>query len=182
MFYKSPSARRSLALASTAVVAGLMLSGCGQASTSGEGTTEPTGSENVVDQNALLETNDALSATLGEDYVQGWIEDGKLNVSTTDESQMKAIEEAGAQPHLVEYSADDLRQAIKDVMKWQAGLESPLNVSIHGYTLNPKIGGLTLSVDSSHLEEIKTLLETEKPLGGVPVEFQKSGGIATRAN
>lgn len=182
MIKKSPLAQRSLALASTAVVAGLMLSGCGQATTSGEGSTEPTSSENVVDQNALLETNDSLSATLGDSYVQGWIEEGKLNVSTTDESQMKAIEDAGAQAHLVNYSTDDLRQGINDVMKWQAGLEAPLNTAIHGYTLNPQNGGLTLQVDASHMDEIKKQLDADKPLGDIPVDFTESGGIATRAN
>lgn len=182
MIKKSPLAQRSLALASTAVVAGLMLSGCGQATTSGEGSTEPTSSENVVDQNALLETNDSLSASLGDSYVQGWIEEGKLNVSTTDESQMKAIEDAGAQAHLVNYSTEDLRQGINDVMKWQVGLEAPLNTAIHGYTLNPQNGGLTLQVDASHMDEIKKQLDADKPLGDIPVDFTESGGIATRAN
>lgn len=182
MIKKSPVAQRSLALASTAVVAGLMLSGCGQSTTSGEGSTEPTSSENVVDQNALLETNDSLSATLGDSYVQGWIEEGKLNVSTTDENQMKTIEDAGAQPHLVKYSTDDLRQGIKDVMKWQVGLKAPLNTAIHGYTLNPQNGGLSLQVDSSHMDEIKTLFEQDKPLGDIPVDFQKSGGIGKPAS
>lgn len=182
MIKKSLIAKRSLTLASTAVVAGLLLSGCGQASTSGEEMSKTTNSENVVDQNALLETNDTLSADLGDSYVQGWIVDGKLNVSTTDESQMKAIEDAGAKAHLVKFSTEDLRKGITDVMKWQAGLEAPLNSSIHGYTLNPQTGGLTLQVDSSHLEEIKALVEKDKPMGEIPVEFKNSGGIAKPAN
>ncbi|PJJ43721.1 hypothetical protein ATK23_0921 [Glutamicibacter mysorens] len=186
------TSRTPIMLASTAAMAALLLTGCGQGTDPG---TQPSASatasessqqtdnssENAVDQDALLQTNDQLSEALGDDYVQGWIKDGKLNVSTTSEEQLSTIEEAGAVGHLVQFSSEELRSAISEIMKWQSKQENPVRNAIHAYTLNPETGGITLSVDKSQLEAVEKLIDDEKPIGEIPVDFKESGGIMTPA-
>ncbi|WIV45455.1 hypothetical protein [Glutamicibacter nicotianae] len=134
-----------------------------------------------MDQDALLQTNDQLSEALGDDYVQGWIKDGKLNVSTTSEDQLATIEQAGAVGHLVQFSSEELRSAISEIMKWQSKQENSVRNAIHAYTLNPETGGITLSVDKSQLEAVEKLIDDEKPIGEIPVDYKESGGIMTPA-
>lgn len=193
MNFNSRTSRTPLALASTALMASLLLTGCGQGTdpgtkeSSGSATSASTApsenqSENSVDQNALLKINDKLSADLGENYVQGWIKNGKLHVSTTDEGQLAAIEEAGAVGHIVKHSSQELRQAIEKIMTWQGKQENPIRNSIHAYSLNPETGGITLSVDKSQIEAITKLIEADQPVGDIPVDFKSSGGIGSPAN
>lgn len=182
-----------MALASTAVMAGLLLTGCGQETDPGtqkSATTQPsassqpteTSSENAVNQNALLELNDRLSAILGDDFVQGWVVDGTLNVSTTNEDQVSVIEDAGATAHVVKFSSEELRAAISDIMDWQGQQENPVRSAIHAYTLNPVTGGITLSVDKNQLEAVKKLIEAETPVGDIPVDYKESGGLLSPAS
>jgi len=193
MNFNARTSRTPLALASTALMASLLLTGCEQGSE--PGTNEPSDnqssnasqpsenkSENAVDQNALLKINDKLSADLGDNYVQGWMKDGKLHVSTTNEGELAAIEKAGAIGHLVKFSSKELRSGIEEVMKWQGQQEAPIRNSIHAYSLNPETGGITLSVDKSQIETITKLIEKDKPIGDIPVDFKPSGGIASPAN
>ncbi|UYQ78915.1 hypothetical protein OF385_07190 [Glutamicibacter sp. JL.03c] len=193
MNFNARTSRTPLALASTALMASLLLTGCGQgtdpdASTSSgsesSNATQPSEnkSESAVDQDALLETNDQLSMQLGDAYVQGWIKDGKLHVSTTNEDKLSAIKEAGAEGHVVQYSNKELRSAIRKIMKWQAQQPNPVRSSIHAYSLNPETGGITLSVDKSQIDAITKLIEKDKPMGDIPVDFKPSGGIASPAN
>ena len=186
------TSRTPIMLASTAAMAALLLTGCGQgtdpgtqpsASTTASESSQQTdnSSENAVDQDALLQTNDQLSEALGDDYVQGWIKDGKLNVSTTSEEQLSTIEEVGAVGHLVQFSSEELRSAISEIMKWQSKQENPVRNAIHAYTLNPETGGITLSVDKSQLEAVEKLIDDEKPIGEIPVDYKESGGIMTPA-
>lgn len=186
------TSRTPIMLASTAAMAALLLTGCGQgtdpgtqpsASTTASESSQQTdnSSENAVDQDALLQTNDQLSEALGDDYVQGWIKDGKLNVSTTSEDQLATIEQAGAVGHLVQFSSEELRSAISEIMKWQSKQENPVRNAIHAYTLNPETGGITLSVDKSQLEAVEKLIDDEKPIGEIPVDYKESGGIMTPA-
>jgi len=193
MNFNARTSRTPLALASTALMASLLLSGCGQGTdpatketsgTQSTTTTESTDtqSENAVDQNALLTANDKLSTELGDDYVQSWIKDGKLHVSTTKESQLSVIEDAGAVAHLVKYSSAELRSAIEDIMAWQGKQENPIRSSIHAYSLNPETGGITLSVDKTQMDAVSKLIEQDKPVGDIPVDYKASGGIASPAS
>ena len=193
MNFNAKTSRTPLALASTALMASLLLTGCGQGTDPGankssdsqsSNAAQPSDnqSENAVDQETLLETNDQLSTQLGDAYVQGWIKDGKLHVSTTSEGKLSAIKEAGAEGHVVPYSNKELRSAISEIMKWQSQQQNPINSSIHAYTLNPETGGITLSVDKSQIDAITKLIEKDKPIGDIPVDFKPSGGIATPAN
>ncbi|WP_345474293.1 hypothetical protein QMQ05_07440 [Glutamicibacter ectropisis] len=193
MNFNARTSRTPLALASTALMASLLLSGCGQGTDPGTKETsgaqsssaaEPTEtqSENSVDQNALLDANDKLSTDLGDDYVQSWIKDGKLHVSTTKESQLSVIEDAGAVAHLVKYSSAELRSAIEDIMAWQGKQENPIRSSIHAYSLNPETGGITLSVDKTQMDAVSKLIEQDKPVGDIPVDYKVSGGIASPAS
>ncbi|WP_334121609.1 hypothetical protein [Glutamicibacter sp.] len=193
MNFNARTSRTPLALASTALMASLLLSGCGQGTdpgtkeTSGTQSTTTaestdTQSENAVDQNALLTANDKLSTELGDDYVQSWIKDGKLHVSTTKESQLSVIENAGAVAHLVKYSSAELRSAIEDIMAWQGKQENPIRSSIHAYSLNPETGGITLSVDKTQMDAVSKLIEQDNPVGDIPVDYKVSGGIASPAS
>ena len=186
------TSRTPIMLAFTAAMAALLLTGCGQgtdpgtqpsASTTASESSQQTdnSSENAVDQDALLQTNDQLSEALGDDYVQGWIKDGKLNVSTTSEDQLATIEQAGAVGHLVQFSSEELRSAISEIMKWQGKQENSVRNAIHAYMLNPETGGITLSVDKSQLEAVEKLIDDEKPIGEIPVDYKESGGIMTPA-
>lgn len=187
------TSRTPIVLASTALMASLLLTGCGQGTEPGADESSGTQSsnasqpsenksENVVDQNALLKINDKLSAELGDNYVQGWMKDGNLHVSTTDEGELDTIEKAGAVGHLVKFSSKELRSGIEEVMKWQGQQEAPVRNSIHAYSLNPETGGITLSVDKSQIDAITKLIEKDKPIGDIPVDFKPSGGIASPAN
>ena len=174
-----------------AAIAALALSGCGtQTGTTpsasqtqgGENQdTETQSSEAIMDQQALLKVQDNLSAQLGDSFVQSWIEDGKLHIATTDESATGQIEEAGAVPTVVQYNAQQLRDGIGQIMRWQSQLDDPLRMAIHGYELNGKAGGLTLRVDPGHIDEIQQLLEADKPAGDIPLDFAPSSGIASPA-
>ena len=192
MNFNARTSRTPIMLASTAAMAALLLTGCGQGTDPGaQARASATASEpsqqtenssgNTMDQDALLQTNDQLSEALGDEYVQGWIKDGQLNVSTTSEEQLSAIEEAGAIGHLVQFSSEELRSAISEIMKWQGKQENPVRTAIHAYTLNPETGGITLSVDKSQLDEVQKLIETEKPIGEIPVDYKQSGGIMSPA-
>jgi len=190
MNFNAKTSRTPLALASTALMASLLLSGCGQEADPGTKESASThsahpseeSSENTVDQTALLDTNEKLSKELGEDYVQGWIKDGKLHVSTTNESKTSIIEDAGAIGHVVKFSNKELRAAIGKIMSWQSKQETPISSSIHAYSLNPETGGLTLSVDSNQIDALQTLIKTEKPIGEIPVDLEPSGGIGSPAS
>lgn len=192
MNFNTRTSRTPLALASTAVMAGLLLTGCGQGTdpgtqeTSAETTAASQPAEspegNAMDQEALLKINEQLSETLGEDYVQGWIKRGVLHVSTTNEDKLPVIEEAGATGHLVQFSSEQLRSGIAKIMQWQAQQENPVRSAIHAYTLNPETGGITLSVDESQLDEVKELIEADQPVGDIPVDYQNSGGFASPAS
>lgn len=187
MLNKTRSTPRLLALASTVAVVSVALSGCGQSQPSAPEAhsntpSQTNSSENVVDQNALLEANDRLSAELADDYVQGWIQDGRLNVSTTNAAQTKAIEAEGAVAHVVQFSAEQLREGISKITKWQSQQDDVIRNSIHGYTLDPSSGGLILSVDPTHQQDVEAKLAKDKPAGEIPLGYQNSGGIATRAN
>ncbi|MGP4967498.1 hypothetical protein ACTXJQ_10225 [Glutamicibacter ardleyensis] len=135
-----------------------------------------------MDINELLAQRDELAASLGDGFVQSWIADGKLNVSVTKDVNASAAENAGAVVHVVDYSAAQLRDGITDIMKWQSELEDPLRTSIYSYSLNPSNGGLALSADPSHLEELKKKLEADKPAGDIPVELREGTGLATPAS
>lgn len=192
MNFQFRTSRTPMVLASSAAIAALMLTGCGQepapgtqTSTSAEASESAQQSDNsngsTVDQDALLQINDQLSETLGDEYVQGWVKDGQLHVSTTNEKQLAAIETAGAVGHLVQFSNEELRSAIQEIMKWQGKQENPVRSAIHAYTLNPETGGITLSVDKSQLEEVQKLIEADQPVGDIPVDYKPSGGIMTPA-
>ena len=175
---------QALKFASVAAVSALFLTGCGQAtdasgSKSVESNTEA--SETNVDINELLAQRDDLAASLGDGFVQSWITDGKLNVSVTKDVDGSAAKSSGAVVHVVDYSAAQLREGITNIMKWQAELDDPLRTSIYGYSLNPSNGGLALSADPSHLEELKKKLQADKPAGDIPVEFREGTGLATPA-
>lgn len=177
--------RQLMTLASGATIAVLALSGCGSDSTPASPTeSQPstaTPSEDSVNQEALLATNDELSASLGDAYVQGWIEDGELHVATTDGSKVAEIEAAGAVAKVVDFSAAQLREGINEIMRWQAGQDAEIRNSIHGYSISAKDGGLSLRVDPNHIEEVQSLLEKDKPAGDIPLSFTPSSGIASRA-
>lgn len=185
MNFNAHTSRTPSALASTALMASLLLSGCGQEVDPGtresSSPSSQSPSENTVDQNALLETNDKLSTELGDDYVQGWIKDGTLHVSTTNKSSLETIKAAGAVGHLVQFSNKELREAIGKIMTWQAKQGNPISTSIHAYSLNPETGGITLSVESNQIDAVRQLIESQKPIGDIPVDFKASGGIASPA-
>lgn len=192
MNFNTRTSRTPLALASTALMASLLLSGCGQeadpgtkesssAESSASSQPSQSASEKTVDQNALLETNDKLSEELGDAYVQGWIEDGKLHVSTTDEARKNTIEQAGAVSHVVDFSREELREAINKIMRWQGQQQNPINSAIHAYMLNPETGGITLSVDKGQLDKVKELIAADKPIGDIPIDYKGSSGILSPA-
>lgn len=172
----------------------LLLSACGQAEQPASSSTKPGAVESTaststpedtggaLDQGAMLATNEQLAEELGDRYVQGWIEGDALHVSTNDEAAMQIIKDAGAIGHLVDFSAQELRDGISKIMKWQSSQKDPaLRTSIHSYTLNPESGGLTLSVDPAQREAVETALAKDKPAGDIPLDFKTSGGIATPA-
>ncbi|MCW4466246.1 hypothetical protein OK351_12130 [Glutamicibacter sp. MNS18] len=169
-----------------AAIAALALSACGTptgstptASESPDTETQPT--ESTVDQEALLQIQDKLSAELGQSFVQGWIQDGQMHVATTDESSTGQIEAAGAVPTVVEFNAQQLREGIAQIMNWQAQQDDPIRTAIHGYELNGKEGGLILRVDPGHIDEVKALLDEAQPAGQIPLSFAPSTGIASPA-
>lgn len=183
--------RRLPVIAGVAVILALGLGGCGAAedaaSTSGRPTTShqpgagTESRESGMDDEALLEIQDRLLAELGEAFVQGWIEDGVLHVATTDPNGVPAIEAAGAVPHVVDYSAQQLREGIARIMRWQSAQPDPIRTAIHGYQIDGRSGGLILRVDRGHLDEVRTQLQQAKPAGGIPLQFTPSSGFATPA-
>lgn len=180
---------RPMQLAGAAAVLALSLSACGQADTpasTGSSSQSPAPSSTAtdggtVDQSAMLAVNEKLSTELGDGYVQGWIEGDTLHVSTTNEGDLKRIKDAGAIGHLVDFSSADLREGISKIMKWQAEQGAPIQSSIHSYMMNPKTGGLTLSVDPNQREEVEASLAKDKPAGDIPLDFKDSGGLGSPA-
>ncbi|MHA7159515.1 hypothetical protein ACX8Z7_15920 [Glutamicibacter endophyticus] len=173
-------------LAAVTVASALFLSGCGNgAGTPNSSEPEPAASssqqESSMDQEKLLDLSERLTESLGTSLGQTWISDGKLHVSTTDESKVSEIEAAGAVAHVVDYSAADLNEAITKVMEWQGTLDGPLKTAIHGYYMNPEDGGLTLMVDVGQFESIEKLFNEQKPIGDIPVTLKKSAGPASPA-
>lgn len=169
-----------------AAIAVLALSACGgmtgQTPTEDQPTQEQTQpAEENVDQEALLRIQDQLSASLGTSFVQGWIQDGKMHIATTDQATTQEIESAGAVPVVVDFNAQQLREGIVQIMNWQAQQPDPIRTAIHGYELNGMEGGLTLRVDPGHIEELKQLLDEAKPAGEIPLNFAPSSGISTPA-
>ncbi len=173
-------------VASVAVV-GLVLAGCGAQEPAAEVTENPSTTQSssngaaTVDQNALLSTNEQLAQELGAAYVQGWIQDGQLNVSVTSDDALKTVEDAGAVGHLTQFSSDELREGISQIMAWQATQPTQLRTSIHAYTLNPSTGGITLAVDPAQRDAVETALAEDKPAGQIPLDFTDSAGPATPA-
>ena len=192
MYRKHETSTRISAITASTLAAALLLAGCGDSGGTPQSSTKPSAATSSpaasdsstggsMDQAALLKINDKLSTQLGQDYVQGWIKDGKLHVSTTNEQSVQSIKDAGAVAHVVQYSAAQLREAITKIVAWQASLDAPLGSSVHAYTLNPETGGLTLSVDPAHRAELEQKLGQDKPVGGIPVDFKDSSGIASPA-
>lgn len=190
--YKNHAA--ALRVAGLAATTAMLLSSCGQveqpmtagtkssAVESNTSSTAPSSTGETVDQGAMLATNEQLAEELGDRYVQGWIEGNTLHVSTNDDASMQTIKDAGAIGHLVDFSAQELRDGISKIMKWQAEQkDAALRSSIHAYTLNPESGGLTLSVDPAQREAVEAALSKDKPAGDIPLDFKTSGGIATPA-
>lgn len=177
------------ALAASAAVLALLLSGCGQQDAAPQASTQPTQGTSTrtptngadVDQEALLTANEQLASQLGDDYVQGWIEDGKLHVSTTSDAAVAAIEAAGAVGHLVDFDSAQLRDGISKIMAWQAKQPAGLRSAIHAYTLNPRTGGLSLAVDAAQREELERALAEDQPAGAIPLDFTDSSGPASPA-
>ncbi|WP_120990616.1 hypothetical protein [Arthrobacter sp. AG1021] len=128
-----------------------------------------------------MSLNERLSGELGDEFVQGWIQDGKLHVAATSDTAVKAIEQAGAVGHLVEYSNAQLREGISRIMAWQAKQEPRLRSAIHAYTLNPRTGGLTLAVDPSQRQAVQDALAKDNPVGTIPLDFTDSSGPASPA-
>lgn len=185
------------ALAASAAALGLVLTGCGQQQEAPQSrSAQPSGTQILppgtspapaptkgadVDQTALLSLNERLSGELGDEFVQGWIQDGKLHVAANSDTAVKAIEQAGAVGHLVEYSNAQLREGISRIMAWQAKQEPRLRSAIHAYTLNPRTGGLTLAVDASQRQAVQDALAKDKPAGAIPLDFTDSSGPASPA-
>ena len=166
MYRKHETSTRISAITASTLAVALLLAGCGDSGGRPQSSTKPSAATSSpaasdsstggsMDQEALLKINDKLSTQLGQDYVQGWIKDGKLHVSTTNEQSVQSIKDAGAVAHVVEYSGKQLREAITKIVAWQASLGMPLGSSIHAYTLNPETGGLTLSVEPNHRAELE---------------------------
>ena len=176
--------RLPVTLAASAAVVALLLTGCGQQQAAPQDSPTPTQTSTSgadVDDSALLDANEQLAAQLGDEYVQGWIEDGKLHVAATSDAAVKAIEQAGAVGHLVDFSNAQLREGISQIMAWQAKQEPRLRSAIHAYTLNPRTGGLTLAVDPSQRQAVQDALAKDKPAGAIPLDFTDSSGPASPA-
>lgn len=179
--------RLPVGLAASAAVVALALTGCGQQQAAPQApqapptATQTSTSGAEMDVSALLQTNEQLAAQLGDEYVQGWIEDGKLHVAATSDGAVKAIEQAGAVGHLVDFSNAQLREGISQIMAWQAKQEPRLRSAIHAYTLNPRTGGLTLAVDASQRQAVQDALAKDQPAGGIPLDFTDSSGPASPA-
>ena len=134
-----------------------------------------------MDHEQLLNLNDRLSSSLGAAYVQGWIENDELHVATSDQSKAQEIEEAGAVAEVVDFSSQQLRDAIGEIMSWQSKQEPEIANAIHGYSISAKDGGLILRVDSKHLDQVRQMLEQDQPAGDVQLTFTPSSGIASPA-
>ncbi|WP_461635847.1 hypothetical protein [Glutamicibacter soli] len=176
--------RLPVTLAASAAVVALLLTGCGQQQAAPQASPTPTQTSTSgadVDESVLLDANEQLAAQLGDEYVQGWIQDGKLHVAATSEAAVQAIEQAGAVGHLVDFSNAQLREGISQIMAWQAKQEPRLRSAIHAYTLNPRTGGLTLAVDASQRQAVQDALAKDKPAGAIPLDFTDSSGPASPA-
>lgn len=175
-----------LKVAGTAAVLTFALSACasggGAPSTpSNSASEEQQTPESAVDHEQLLNLNDRLSSSLGAAYVQGWIENDELHVATSDQSKAQEIEEAGAVAEVVDFSSQQLRDAIGEIMSWQSKQEPEIANAIHGYSISAKDGGLILRVDSKHLDQVRQMLEQDQPAGDVQLTFTPSSGIASPA-
>ncbi len=170
-----------------AVSLSLALAGCGQVSSQPQNTTQPSSTSSAesgekMNQDALLEQRDKLAEKLADSFVQGWIEDGKLHVSTTNEADLQTITDAGAVGQVVAFSNADLREGIAKIMAWQGRQEPAIRSGIYAYSLNPNTGGLTLSVDPEQRDAIETGLKKDKPAGQIPLELKEGNGLATPAS
>ena len=161
------------------MAAALTLAGCGTTQTPTTDTS-PT-QEASINATDVQETLSKISAELGEDFVQGWVADGKIHVSTTNAQAQETIEAAGAQAHVVKYSSEQVRQGITHIMQWQSQQDPDIAGAIHGYSLDPESGGITLSVEPSQRERIESSLTKDKPAGEIPLTFRDSSGISSPA-
>ncbi|WP_313814043.1 hypothetical protein [Glutamicibacter sp.] len=177
-------ANKALSIGAVAALLTIGVTGCGEVSNPAQSPEQtsnaaPSSSGGTVDQEALLKTRDQLANELGDTFVQGWIENGELHVSTTSEDALKTIEDAGAIGHVVQYSNADLREGIAKIMQWQGTQESGIRSGIYAYSLNPNTGGITLSVDPEQKEAIQDGLAKDMPAGQIPLDFKDSTGLAT---
>lgn len=181
---KNPTTR--VALGGAALTAALLLSACGSeagtpASSDPMASTSVSTAPEQSQDPQLLQLNETLKDTLGDQYSEAWIADNKLHVAVTDKAAEAVVAEAGAVAHLVKYSAAELDAAIGKIMAWQREQGGAVATAIHRYVPSGRNGSITLAVDPNQLETIKKGLAAADVTGGISLVFEESAGPASPA-
>ena len=175
------------ALGGVALAAVLLLSACGS-ETGSPTSSSPTppatlsATPNESQDPDLLQLNESLKETLGDNYSEGWIEGNKLHVAVIDQASAATVTEAGAVAHLAKHSAAELEAAIGKVMSWQREQGGDVATAIHRYLPSGRDGSITLAVDSAQLAGIEKGLKDDKVTGDIELKFVASDGPATPAS
>lgn len=200
-----PSARSLAGAALAAVIAAGAVTGCaaqsadggsatptdspsaahsGTATPAGSGTLTPPipGSDATMSSDEpsthLLLMHAQLKKELGSDYADAWIDGGVLHVAVTAPSAEAKVRDAGAEPVLVAFNADELQQARSQVQTWLAGKPVP-DVETHSISTSGRAGAVIVKVPADQVAGLQAAADEQSPAGEVSVIVEESEGMAT---
>ncbi|MCC9173968.1 hypothetical protein [Arthrobacter sp. zg-Y179] len=186
-----PSARGLAGAALAAVIAVGAVTGCAPQdagpgtppdSPSGTAASPKPGSDATMNSDGpgaqLLLLHARLRNELGAEYADGWIDRGVLHVAVTGPEAEAKVRDAGAEPVLVAFSADELLQARNQVQTWLADKPVP-DLKVHSISTSGRTGTVTVKVPADQVTALQTAVDGQAPAGEISVIVEESAGMTT---
>ncbi|MCQ1986164.1 MULTISPECIES: hypothetical protein [unclassified Arthrobacter] len=126
----------------------------------------------------LLLLHARLKNELGADYADGWIDRGVLHVAVTGPEAEAKVRDAGAEPVLVAFNADQLQQARSQVQAWLAAKPVP-DLEVHSISTSGRAGAVTVQVPADQVAALQSAADEQAPAGEISIIVEESAGMAT---
>ncbi|MCQ1948607.1 hypothetical protein NNX28_01525 [Arthrobacter sp. zg-Y859] len=126
----------------------------------------------------LLLLHARLRNELGAEYADGWIDRGVLYVAVTGPEAEAKVRDAGAEPVLVAFNADELQQAGSQVQTWLA--DKPVqDLEVHSISTSGRTGTVTVKVPADQVTALQAAADEQAPAGEISVIVEESVGMTT---